>query len=81
MTNQYRHASYAICDNKYHIVWIAKYRKKVLIGDIGLRLREIIKQICNKNKIEILKGVISPDHIHLFLETPPCIRCRGLSGI
>lgn len=73
MTNQYRHASHTVYDNKYHIVWITKYRKKVLIDDIGLRLREILRQICNQEKIEIIKGSISPDHVHILLEIPPYI--------
>jgi putative transposase len=73
MTSQYRHTSHTTYDNKYHIIWITKYRKKVLIDDIGLRLREIIRQICNEDKIEILKGAIGPDHVHILLEIPPYI--------
>lgn len=55
----------------YHLVWITKYRKKVLQGDIGYRLREIIRQICNTEKVHILKGAVGPDHVHLMLEIPP----------
>ena len=55
----------------YHIVWITKYRKKVLKDDIGYRLREIIRQICNAEKVQILKGAIGADHVHLMLEIPP----------
>ena len=55
----------------YHLVWITKYRKKVLQGDIGYRLREIIRQICNTEKVQILKGAIGQDHVHLMLEIPP----------
>jgi len=73
MASQYRHTSHTTYDNKYHVVWITKYRKKILVDDIGLRLREIIRQICNEDKIEILKGVIAPDHVHLLLVIPPYI--------
>lgn len=55
----------------YHIVWGTKYHKSVLKEDIGYRLREIIRQICNTEKVEILKGAIGPDHIHILLEIPP----------
>ena len=55
----------------YHIVWITKYRKKVLKDDIGLRLREIIRQICNTEKVNILKGAIGADHVHVMLDIPP----------
>lgn len=57
----------------YHIVWITKYRKKVLKDEIGLRLRDIIRQICNAEKVTIMKGAIGEDHIHILLEVPPYI--------
>jgi len=50
-----------------YIVWITKYRKKVLKGEVQERARELIKQICNSLDIRILKGVVSSDHIHLHL--------------
>jgi putative transposase len=55
----------------YHIVWITKYRKKVLVDDIGLRCRDIVRQICNTEKIEIVKGAIGSDHVHILLSIPP----------
>jgi putative transposase len=69
----YKRTSHTIYDNKYHIVWITKYRKKVLRDEIGFRLREIIRQICSTEKVDILKGAIGPDHIHLLLQIPPYI--------
>jgi len=57
----------------YHIVWGTKYHKQVLREDIGFRLREIIRQICNTEKIEIIKGAIGPDHVHILLQIPPYI--------
>ena len=71
MASQYRHTSHTTYSCLYHIVWITKYRKKVLSGDVGLRLREIIRQICNQDKIEIHKGSIGPDHVHILLSIPP----------
>ena len=67
----YHHGSHTTYDNKYHVVWITKYRKKVLKEEIGYRLREIIRQICSTDKVEILKGAIGQDHVHLLLEIPP----------
>jgi putative transposase len=69
----YKRTSHTIYDNKYHIVWITKYRKKVLKDEIGFRLREIIRQICSTEKVDILKGAIGVDHIHLLLQIPPYI--------
>jgi len=67
----YRTTSHTKFDHKYHLVWITKYRKKVLIGEIGLRTREVIKQICEGLEVDIVRGNISPDHIHLFVSIPP----------
>ena len=69
----YKRTSHTIYDNKYHIVFITKYRKKVLKDDVGFRLREIIRQICSTEKVDILKGAVGPDHVHLLLQIPPYI--------
>ncbi len=73
MVGQYRRSSHTVYDNKYHIVWITKYRKKVLTDDIAQRLRDIIRQICSAEKVDILKGAIGQDHVHILLEIPPYI--------
>ena len=67
----YRTTSHTKYDNKYHLVWITKYRKKILSGDIAIRARDVIKQICEKFGVEILKGSISKDHVHLFASISP----------
>jgi putative transposase len=53
------------------LVWITKYRYEVLKGDIQLRCRELIIQICDAEDVRILKGVASKDHIHMLVEYPP----------
>ena len=53
-------------DLKYHLVWITKYRKKVLYGQIAERLRDLVREICKTKDVEIIKGSISKDHVHLF---------------
>jgi len=69
----YKRTSHTVYDNKYHIVWGTKYRKKILKDDIGFRLRDIIRQICSTEKVDILKGAIGADHVHLMLAIPPYI--------
>lgn len=54
-----------------HIVWCTKYRHKVLEGDIQRRCRELLIQICDSEDVEILKGVVSRDHIHMHVEYLP----------
>ena len=67
----YRKTSHSTYDCKYHIVWITNYRKKVLVGVIAEVVREIICVLCKEQEVEILKGHISPDHLHLFVSVPP----------
>jgi putative transposase len=54
-----------------HIVWSTKYRYKVLQGDIQKRCRELLIQICESEDVEILKGVVSKDHVHMHVEYRP----------
>jgi len=56
---------------KYHIVWITKYRKKALVGEVAVKVRDLIREICKANDIEIIKGHVSKDHVHLFISAPP----------
>ena len=67
----YRKSSHTVYDIKYHIVWITKYRKPVLRGEIAERLRDLIREISKARDIEILKGHVSRDHVHVFLSVPP----------
>lgn len=68
---EYRKGAHTVYDIKYHLVWVTKYRYKVLRGEIGLRARELIRQICVAKEIVIIKGHIGPDHVHLFVSAPP----------
>lgn len=67
----YRKTSHTTYDCKYHIVWITKYRKKVLVGLVSERVRELLRGICKEHEVEILKGHISRDHVHLLVSVPP----------
>ena len=74
----YRKTSHSVYDLKYNLVWITKYRKQVLTGLVAVRLRELIREICKANDIEIIKGHVSKDHIHLFVSAPPHISVSSL---
>ena len=54
-----------------HIVWSTKYRHAVLMGDIKIRCRTLLIQICEAEGLHTLKGVISKDHVHIHLEVSP----------
>ena len=57
--------------HQYHLVWVTKYRFKVLRGDIQVRLREIIRQTYAEMNVSIEKGVLSSDHVHMLVSIPP----------
>jgi putative transposase len=74
----YRRSSHTVYDLKYHLVWITKYRKPVLTGPIATRLRELIREICKSRDVEILKGHISRDHVHILVSVPPHLSVSNL---
>ena len=67
----YRHGSHTVFEIHLHIVWVTKYRKPILKGEVGVRTRELIRQVCRDEEVEILKGHVSSDHVHLFVSIPP----------
>jgi len=69
----YKTSSHTIHDLKVHLIWITKYRYKVLVKEVGYRTREIIRQVCDANNVQIIKGRVSKDHVHLYVSYPPKI--------
>jgi putative transposase len=55
----------------YHIVFIPKYRRKALHGQVKKEIREILKKLCDYEKVEILNGAVCSDHVHICLKIPP----------
>ena len=67
----YRTSAYTRFDVKYHFVWVTKYRKAILGGEVGLRLRGLVVEVCKTNDVEILQGHVARDHVHLLVSVPP----------
>ena len=67
----YKKTSHTIYDCTYHIVWVTKYRYKVLIGDIGRRAKDLVQEICHDNGVEILRGKVASNHVHIYVSVPP----------
>ena len=67
----YRTSAHTRFDIKYHFVWTTKYRKAVLAGPVGMRLRDLVREVCRTNDIEILQGHVSRDHVHILVSAPP----------
>lgn len=68
---EYRKGPHTVYDIKYHVVWVTKYRYKVLRGDLAERTRDLIRKICEQRDVWIIRGHVSSDHVHLFVSAPP----------
>ena len=67
----YRYGSHTVFKIQYHFVFVTKYRYHVLRRDVALKVRELIRQTCEAFEIEILKGFVSKDPIHILVSAPP----------
>ena len=74
----YRKTSHSVYSLKYHVVWITKYRKAVLRGEIALRLRELVKQTCAQQDVYIESGHVAKEHVHLLMSCPPNVSVSEL---
>ena len=67
----YKAGSHSVWDCKYHLVWITKYRYPVLVGDVGERARELLREISRSQEMTIYAGAINRDHVHMLIGIPP----------
>ena len=65
---------------QYHIVFIPKYRKKLLYGQVRADVREIIRTLCGYKGVEIIDGAVCPDHVHLCVSIPPKMSISTFMG-
>ena len=65
---------------QYHIVFIPKYRKKKLFGQLRLDVREIIGTLCKYKGVEIIEGAVCADHVHICVSIPPKISVSNFMG-
>ncbi len=79
--DNYRKGSHSVYVLKIHVVWITKYRKPVLFGDVAVRVRDLTREICKSLDVDILKGHVSKDHVHLLLSIPPHLHVHLLLSI
>ena len=68
---RYRKGAHTTYDVKVHLVWVPKYRKKVLIGPVAVRVRDLIRQIAMEHEIQIISGKVGRDHIHVLISYLP----------
>ena len=76
-----KRTSHAVYDLKYHMVWVPKYRKMILKGDLAKRIREVFAEIAERCEFEIDTMEVKDDHVHLFLSAPPRYSPAGIVQI
>ncbi len=74
----YDKGKHCVFYHRFHLVWSTKYRYQVLTGDVRFRVREIIRQVCAEQGVDIIKGVLSSDHVHMFVSIPPTVAVADL---
>ena len=67
----YKSNNNVVYSSKYHVVFTPKYRRSVLVGDIGKRCEAVIRQVAEKYSAEIIAIEIMPDHVHVLVEVDP----------
>ncbi len=75
---QYDTGKHCVYYHRYHLVWSTKYRYEMLQGDVRRRVRDICKQVCREKGVDIIHGVLSKDHIHMFVSVPPKLAISDL---
>ncbi len=66
-----RSLSHSVWDCKYHVVFIPKYRRKVLYGDLSRHLGKVFRDLARQRESEIEEGHLMPDHVHMLIAIPP----------
>ncbi|MGB3190508.1 IS200/IS605 family transposase [Lyngbya sp. PCC 8106] len=69
--DEYRINPHSVTLLNYHFVFCPKRRKKVLVGEVAMRLQDIIFELCVENNWRLIALEVMPDHVHLFLEVDP----------
>ena len=64
---QYRLGAHTKTDLKIHLVWIPKYRKPILTGEVAVRTRDLLRQIAMEHELNILSGKVARDHVHMLI--------------
>src|SRR5215472_2609250 len=66
----YRRGAHTVFEIHLHLVWITKYRRPALSGEVATRVRDLIRDICGQHEVKIMKGHVPKDHVHLFVSIP-----------
>lgn len=78
---KYWYGSHTKHRHMYHIVWLPKYRRKVLVGIVKKRIEELLKQCAEVNGWELQELNVQPDHVHLMIQIPPSVSVSNVVNV
>jgi putative transposase len=73
-----RRGAHTVFEIHLHLVWITRYRRPVLSGEVAVRVRDLIRDICAQHGVNIMKGHVAKEHVHLFVSIPPQVTVSRL---
>ena len=71
---------HTVWDCKYHMVWIPKYRKKVLYGNLREYLGEVFRDLAVRKECTVHEGHLLGDHVHMMISIPPKYAVAQVAG-
>ena len=69
--DDYESLSHSVWECKYHVVFIPKYRKKTLYGELRRRLGDVFRTLARQKECQVVEGHLMPDHVHMLISIPP----------
>ncbi len=69
--DDYKRLSHSVWECKYHVVFIPKYRRKVLFGELRQELGKVFRVLARQKECEVEEGHLLPDHVHMLISIPP----------
>lgn len=75
---RYRATNKCVCSAECHVIWCPKYRRRVIGGRVGIRLKGIVNEVAVECGGQVIQLGTMPDHVHLLMEVPPTVALSGL---
>ena len=78
--SRFSRLSHVIWHCQYHIVWVPKYRYRILVDKVGFEVSKSIRIYAERIGCEVVEFNVQPDHVHLLVKVPPKVSISQLMG-
>ena len=79
--SRFRKLSHAVWHCQYHVVWVPKYRFRILTGRVKTEVERCIRAFCEQKACEVVELNVQKDHVHVVVMVPPKLSISDLMGI